>query len=197
MDVKKLKYGNTNTFFIDGKGGSLLIDTDYAGTLPAFFKAIKAEGISVKDISYVIATHYHPDHMGLIGELQELGVKLVIMDVQMNTVHFSDEIFARERHHDYKPIDENQAIVISCEDSRKFLHAMGISGEIIPTSSHSRDSISIILDDGSCFVGDLEPMEYMNAYESNPDLQNDWDALMNYDPKHVYYAHVNDKEVQK
>lgn len=35
--VIKLKYGNTNTYFING----LLIDTDYAGMLPAFYKEIK------------------------------------------------------------------------------------------------------------------------------------------------------------
>lgn len=32
--VSKLKYGNTNTFFVRGTDGNLLIDTDYAGTLP-------------------------------------------------------------------------------------------------------------------------------------------------------------------
>ena len=35
------------------------------------------------------------------------------------------------------------------------------------------DSISLILDDGSCFVGDLEPIEHLGAYDSNPVLQND------------------------
>ncbi len=37
----KLKYGNTNTFFIRGMSGNLLVDTDYAGTIPAFYRAIK------------------------------------------------------------------------------------------------------------------------------------------------------------
>ena len=55
--ITKLKYGNTNTYFIDG----LLIDTDYAGTLPAFFREIKKNGIAVSDIKYILATHYHPD----------------------------------------------------------------------------------------------------------------------------------------
>ena len=36
----KVKYGNTNTFFIQGNNNGLLIDTDYAGTLPAFYKTI-------------------------------------------------------------------------------------------------------------------------------------------------------------
>ena len=64
----KLKYGNTNTFFIHGMNGNLLVDTDYAGTLPAFYRALKADNIKISDISYVVATHYHPDHIGLIRE---------------------------------------------------------------------------------------------------------------------------------
>ena len=46
----KLKYGNTNTFFIRGMRGNLLVDTDYAGTLPAFYKAIKEQEIKISDL---------------------------------------------------------------------------------------------------------------------------------------------------
>ena len=191
-----LRYGNTNTYFLKGKHGGLLIDTDYAGMLQGFFKAIKAAGISVADISYVVATHYHPDHIGIIGDLQKLGVKLLIIDVQMSAIHSSDELFAREKHIDYTPIDENSAYVIKCKESRAFLDGLGINGEIIHTPSHSGDSISIILDDGNCFLGDLEPIEYLDAYDNNPALQNDWDELMKHEPKHVYYAHVNDKVIR-
>ena len=191
-----LKYGNTNTYFLRGKAGSLLIDTDFAGTLSGFFKAIKAADISIRDISYVIATHYHPDHMGIIGNLQRLGVRLVIVDVQQDSVHFSDEIFGRNRYLDYTPVDEENAVRISCAESRGFLENIGISGEILHTPSHSKDSISVVLDDGDCYVGDLEPVEYLAAYPGNPDLQRDWDLLMSYDLKHIYYAHVNDKRMR-
>ena len=191
--MKILRYGNTNTYFLNGRAGSLLIDTDYAGTMPGFFRAVKAAGISVKDITYVIATHYHPDHMGIIGDLQQLGIRPVIVDVQQDSVHFSDDIFAREKHLSYTPIDENNAVRISCAESREFLHGIGISGEIIHTPSHSQDSISVVLDDGDCFAGDLEPIEYLAAYDNNPALQRDWDLMMSYNPKHIYYAHVNDK----
>lgn len=51
-----LRYGNTNTFFIEGNDGGLLVDTDYAGTLPAFYKALKQNGIKVNNIKYVLAT---------------------------------------------------------------------------------------------------------------------------------------------
>ena len=87
----RLKYGNTNTFYVSGINGGLLVDTDYAGTLPAFFRALKANHLKQDDISYVLPTHCHPDHIGLAGELQKLGVKLLLIDCQLGRVHYADE----------------------------------------------------------------------------------------------------------
>lgn len=70
---------------------------------------------------------------------------------------------------------------------------MGIAGEIIQTPSHSNDSISVILDNGECMVGDLEPIEYLSAYEQNTALQNDWDYIMSFNPKVIHYSHANEK----
>lgn len=39
--VQQLKYGNTNTFYISNGPGGILVDTDWAWTLSAFYKAIK------------------------------------------------------------------------------------------------------------------------------------------------------------
>ena len=86
--VNRLKYGNTNTFLIRGTSGSLLIDTDYAGTLPLFYKELKKSAIKLSDITYVLATHYHPDHMGIVSELMQLGVRLVLLDTQVEYVIF-------------------------------------------------------------------------------------------------------------
>ena len=188
----RLKYGNTNTFYLPGQTGGLLVDTDYAGTLYAFYKAIKQAGIGIKDIEYVLATHYHPDHMGLIGDLMKQGVKLLLIDVQSSSVHFSDSIFARDKL-PFTPIDESMAVVISCKESRSFLSRQGIAGEIIHTPGHSEDSVSLILDDGDCFVGDLEPYEYIEAYEENLPLQNDWERVLAFHPKRIFYAHAPEK----
>ena len=190
MEIRKLRYGNTNTFYIEGSSGSLLIDTDYAGTLQQFFRAVKTAGIDLKSISYILATHYHPDHIGIVSELQKLGIPLLMIDVQQNYVHFADSIFARDKNLLYEPIDEQAAKIISCAESRAFLKTLGISGEIIHTPSHSEDSISLILDSGECFVGDLEPFEYLEAYEDNPKLEKDWEQILDKNPKKIFYAHA-------
>ena len=186
--MTELRYGNTKSFFIQGDKGGLLVDTDYAGTMPAFYRSLKHNGITVKDISFVIATHYHPDHMGLIGDLQKQGVKLLLIDTQKDHVHFSDGIFQRDRIA-FSPVDETAAEVITCAESRAFLADTGICGEIVSTPSHSLDGISIILDDGDCIVGDLEPFEYIDAYEDNPQLKADWELLLSYDPKRILFSH--------
>lgn len=185
----KLKYGNTNTFYFPGNDAGLLLDTDYAGTLHAYYKALKANGIEAKSVKYVLATHYHPDHMGLISELMKQGVILLLIDIQNSMVHFSDGIFERDRL-PYSPIDEASATVISCEESRDFLAGLGITGEIIHTPSHSEDSISLVLDDGNCFVGDLEPLEYLEAYKENVPLKCDWEHILSFRPNKIFYAHA-------
>ncbi len=185
----RLRYGNTCTFYIPGDRGGLLVDTDYAGTLPAFYKAIKAGGIGIADITRVMATHYHPDHMGLIGELMKQGVKLLLTEEQAGWVHFSDGIFFRERHPGYTPVDETKADILRCSDSRAFLAGLGIRGEIISTPSHSPDSVTLVLDCGDCIAGDLEPFEYLDAYEDNQALQQDWEKIRGFSPKRVFFSH--------
>ena len=162
--------------------------------MPAFYKSIKGANIKVTDITYVLATHYHPDHMGLISELMNQGVKLLLVDTQKESVHFSDSIFKKDKL-TYTAINETAATVISCKDSRSFLSSIGICGEIISVPSHSKDSIALMLDDGNCFAGDLEPMDYLAAYEDNEMLKNDWDLIMSFSPKTVFFAHRPEKNL--
>ena len=187
----KLKYGNTNTYYING----LLIDTDMPDTLPAFYRELKRNGLTVQDLRYVLATHYHPDHVGLISRLMTLGVKLILVDRQKAHVHFSDAIFARQPQLGYQPIREDEAIVISCGESRQFLEKIGISGEIVPTDSHSPDGIALITDDGCCFAGDLEPEKYIEAYGEGSLLVQDWDRIRCLRPTRAFFGHINDQSI--
>jgi len=195
MEIRTLRYGNTYTFLVMGSAGNLLLDTDYAGSMPGFYRALKAYGIRLNQISCVLATHYHPDHCGLIGQLQAQGVQLLLMDAQVEAVHAPDYIFLREKR-DYIPVDPAKARILSAEGSRSFLKRLGIEGEIIRTPSHSADSVSLILDDGSCFVGDLEPPEYMEAYADHALLAEDWKKISIRHPKIIHYAHAPAREIE-
>lgn len=186
--LKELKYGNTRTYLVEGDRGNLLVDTDWAGTLPQFFKAIKALSVQVEDISYLLITHYHPDHMGLAQDLMELGIQLVVMDVQRDFIHQSDPIFKKEGNKDFKPIHDEEIFLLSCVNSRSFLADLGIAGEIVHTPGHSEDSVSLVLDSGQAIVGDLYPLDQVPLYD-DPVLTESWNNLLSRRLKTVYYAH--------
>lgn len=194
--VQLLKYGNTNTYYVKGDDVGVLVDTDWAGTLPAFFKEIKRQGISIDSIKYLLITHYHPDHMGIAGELMELGVQLVVMDIQQEYIHFSDSIFAKDKRVSFKPIEQEKTLIISCEESRGFLAQLGIQGEIISTPGHSDDSISLLLDEGIAIVGDLYPLGAAPAFQDET-INSSWKKILSYNVKKVFYGHAKEENVEQ
>lgn len=187
--VRLLKYGTTNTYLIEGRGGYLLVDTGWAGTLPAFFRALDEMHIVAQEISYVVLTHFHPDHMGIAQDIAEIGAQVLIIDVQKEFVHSSDAIFAKERGSSFKPIDESRARVLTCAESRAFLRGFGIEGEILHTPGHSDDSISLWLDQGDLFVGDLNPLYELELHRGTQ-IGATWEMLLARKPKKVYYGHA-------
>jgi glyoxylase-like metal-dependent hydrolase (beta-lactamase superfamily II) len=116
------------------------------------------------------------------------------MDTQVPNLHFSDGIFSRDKTLRFLPsVPEDNAEVIACKDSRVFLAALGIEGEIVSTPSHSEDSITLVLDSGDCFVGDLEPMEFIDGYKENNALRSDWEKVMSFSPRVIHYGHAPKK----
>ena len=196
LPAAKLKYGNTNAYLIRGTKGNLLVDTDWAGTLPAFYRAIKEQNIRLSDISCILVTHYHPDHMGIAAELTESGIPLVIFDVQLPYIHFPDSIFAKEKNRFYKPVDEKRAKILSCGESRAFLTTLGISGEILHTPGHSEDSVSLILDDGGAIVGDLPPYSALAAIDDEK-VQNSYKKILSHGVSQLHYGHMVSESVHQ
>ncbi len=184
--VKEMKYGNTKCYVIHNK---IMVDTDWAGTLQAFYRCLKENEIVLRDIKYLIITHFHPDHMGIAQDLAEIGIKIIVFDVQKDYVHFSDKIFEKDKKVSYKPIKDKDVVYLSCEESRVFLSGNGIEGEVVHTPGHSEDSVSLILDEGIAIVGDLYPLYSVPAY-NDPILEKSWNYILKRNLEIVYYGHA-------
>lgn len=190
-EIKELKYWNTRCYCINDK---VLIDTDWAGTLPAFFKCTKENKIELKEIECLVITHFHPDHMGIAQEIADLGIQLIVFEEQKDFVHCSDNIFAKDKSIQFKPIDDKKVCYLPCNESRSFFSRMGIDGEVIHTVGHSDDSVSITLDNGIAIVGDLYPLHTVSAYNDKR-LEESWASILSHNIKTIYYGHFKEEHL--
>ena len=81
---------------------------------------------------------------------------------------------------------------------KSFDSEIGFSGDVMGITSHGEGSVVITLDqDNILIAGDLEPLEYMDAYEKGTPYRNDWDRIMKNSPKRVCYAHSGARDIAK
>ncbi|MCR4690508.1 MAG: MBL fold metallo-hydrolase [Lachnospiraceae bacterium] len=187
MIVHELKYSATNTYLVDSGKGLLLFDTGWAGTFSTFCRACGQLEIPVQQIDVILISHFHPDHYGIAGQIAQLGPKVLVMDRQRDYLHAYDEVLAKDQ--DFEPINEEQCIFLSCEESEDFLAGLGIDGKVIPTPGHSDDSISLWLSDGTLFVGDLNPLYELEAHRGTQ-IAESWDRLLDLKPEKICYGHA-------
>lgn len=196
MRIHELHYSNTNTYLIESEKGKLLFDTGWAGTFPEFCKAMGETGIAVQDIDLILISHFHPDHMGIVQEIADQGAVILVADVQKDHVHDSDGIFAKEKTTLFEPVIDEKVRSFSVEASREILKEIDLNGQIIHTPGHSDDSISLVLDDGYVFVGDLNPLYELELHKGTQ-IEESWNKLLELKPGTVFYGHAKTARLDK
>lgn len=185
MNIVNVGYDSTNYYILDSKGGNLLVDCGWPGTLPKFKAELKRKGISIGEINYLLVTHFHPDHAGLTQELKNLGIKLILLESQVDLVApFAD--YFKGKNLPYVEITQNDNLVLKFEESREFLSRIGIEGKILSTPGHSEDSVTLILDEGFAFTGDLHP-SFMNIEDTR--TRESWDKIYQHKITRVFPGH--------
>lgn len=177
-------YRSTNYWVVSAGTSRLLVDIGWPGTLGIMKANLKRMDIPLREIRYALATHYHIDHAGLAEELKREGVPLLVLDVQVDAIPIMKRWIKPEDN--YVEITEDENVIIPFERSRGLLSQIGIAGEILHTPGHTDHCVSLLLDDGSVFTGDL-PLE-MHAYGNSVILAT-WKRLREHGARRVYPAH--------
>lgn len=194
--VHELRYDNTNSYLISCDEGYLMFDTGWAGTFQRMCGALGKLQIKLSEVKYLLISHFHPDHMGLAGEMMEQGATVLVLESQMSHMHDADSIFARDKRLTYIPIADERIQQLTFVESRVFLSGIGIAGCILSTPGHSDDSISLLLDSGDIFVGDLYPLYELEAHDE-PDVQESWKRILDCKPSRVFYGHAKTAVLEK
>ena len=178
----------TNCYLVQINPGWLMIDTDWPETLPQLSRLLKAQAIQISEISHLIITHFHPDHTGTVQNLKELGIKLTLLENQVSYINGVNQFFHKNPTYDFKDIGTGDNLIVTNLESRRLFKTMGLEGEIISTPGHSDDSISLILDEGCAFTGDLPAFPLMKAY-NDPTIEDSWNSIQSHGVDRIYPAH--------
>jgi len=184
VTIVNVGYRSTNYWVVSADAARVLVDIGWPGTLGAMKANLKRMGVPLREIRYALATHYHIDHAGLAEELKREGIPLLVLDVQVDAIPRM-KTWTKPWDH-YVDITENGNVVVSFEQSRALLSQIGIAGEILHTPGHSDHCVSLLLDDGSVFTGDL-PLEVFA--DDNPVALATWRLLREKGAVRVYPAH--------
>lgn len=153
LPIVNVGYRSTNYWVVGAGPSRLLIDLGWPGTLGAMRANLTRMGIPFAELRLAVATHYHIDHAGLAQELKDAGVPLLVLDVQVEWIgRMKRWTKPGDRFVD---IDMRGNVTIPFTESRTALAQIGLAGVIVPTPGHSEDSVSVVLDSGEAFTGDL------------------------------------------
>jgi len=154
VNIVNVGYDSTNYYVIGGGSNRLLVDVGWPGTMAKLLAMLKRKGVALGEIRCLLATQYHPDHAGLVQELKNGGLRLVVVEGQREGIPALNQWMKSRMG--YVDIDLRDATEVSIAGSRAFLATLAIAGEIVRTPGHSDDSVTLVLDSGDAFTGDLQ-----------------------------------------
>jgi glyoxylase-like metal-dependent hydrolase (beta-lactamase superfamily II) len=186
ITIVNVGYRSTNYWVVSAGTSRLLVDLGWPGSMGWMRANLQRMDVPLAEIRYGLATHYHIDHAGVAQELKLAGVPLLVMDVQVPAIPLMKRWTKPQDQ--YLEVSMHDNVVISCDESRALLEGIGIPGEILHTPGHSDDSVSLLLDDGAVFTGDLIPPQRVGL-EDPQVVNNSWRLLRERGAKHVYPGH--------
>jgi ribonuclease/clavin/mitogillin len=186
MKILPLTYFSTHYYLLITEKATLLVDAGWPGTLGKFLHLLRSTGIAPETITHFFVTHYHPDHAGLTQELQDLGIRLIVLEQQLPAIPLLKQWIKPAAG--WKEIRlTKETIILTTNDSKSLLHLLGLNGGFVHTPGHSDDSISLVLDTGEAFIGDLPVPGYLTS--DNEDIPKSYATLKALGVQSLYPSH--------
>jgi glyoxylase-like metal-dependent hydrolase (beta-lactamase superfamily II) len=211
VSIYPIKLGVARCYLLQGDG-IIMIDGGAPNQAKCFLKALERLSIQPRDLRLLVLTHGHWDHIGSAKDIKEItGAKIAMHKREKDWLEKSlkplppgvtlwGKIFAKIMAM-FMPFVHISAtnVDIILGDEEFSLAEFGIAGKVISTPGHSPGSVSIVLDTGDAFVGDLA----MNAFpmrlspglpifaEDLQKVKDSWKLILDYGVKMIYPAHGN------
>jgi glyoxylase-like metal-dependent hydrolase (beta-lactamase superfamily II) len=194
VTIVTVRYKSTNCYFVEAGDGLLAFDAGWPGTYTDYKDGLKAQGYSVKNVKWLIVSHFHLDHAGLAGTLLDNGAAFVVFPNQLGAIDAMEALIEREAM-PYRKIDQSKLKIMEIAASRAWLASIGIAGEVLHTPGHGEQCISLLLDGGEAFIGDLAPENAIA--EEDVKSKEGWELLKKKGAKVILPAHAGKFRLDK
>lgn len=184
--IVNVGYRSANFWVVSAGRQRLLIDLGWPGMVSTLTTNLTRCDIPLREVTHGVATHYHMDHAGAAQDLKDAGMRLIVADVQVLAIPLMAQHMKPTDH--YTTIRPDENLVLTCAESRASLGTLGIAGQLVHTPGHSDDSITVLLDSGEAFTGDLTwPM--FATEETMEQVLASWARLRASGARTVYAGH--------
>ena len=167
INIYPIPMGFDTIYAVRGEG-VILIDGGDPQRIERLKEGVERASIKPEDIRLIILTHGHWDHIGSAKDIKAwTGAKIMLHQRDM---HFLDEthpsqppgftlwgktiIAILKLYTQFVHIPTFEVDIVA-GDEEISLEEYGIPGRVVYTPGHSWGSVSILLDSGEAFVGDL------------------------------------------
>ena len=187
MEIYCIPIKHANCYLIKIDDFYIAIDAGWPGYIHEYMTALKIQNIKPKNIKYLIVTHFHPDHAGMIENIKKFGTCFILFEHQKPYIQAMEKMIRNDQS--YLPLDLNSNFFLSIDESESFFKDNNIPAQIIKTIGHSDDSISVVFKDGSTFIGDLYSPDLV--MEEDYKSKQSWSDLKLKGAKPIYPAPGN------
>lgn len=211
VTITAVSLGFCQCYILRGNG-VIVVDAGAPGKGALLLHALRAQSLQPEDVKLVVLTHGHWDHVGSAAEIKAAtGAKLAMHRAEVPWLQNSlkplspgvtvwGKVLAA-MHRPFMPLIDVPAasVDIVLDDHPYPLQEYGIPGQIIHSPGHSPGSVSLLLDSGEAFVGDLAmnrlPLRLspgLPIFADDRDaVRASWKKLLERGAEVIYPAHGN------
>lgn len=163
-----------NAYLIPGSK-HVLVDPGPPGSAGELLEKLSLHGISLGDIGLIVITHGHPDHFGCAAQLKEwTRAPLAVQELDAEYLNWGSvpapkpatrlgSMFKSFFKIKCRPVEPD--IILRDGDN---LGRYAGRGRVLLTPGHTAGSISILLPDGNCIIGDVLMRGFRARTPSSP-----------------------------